>query len=264
MNLIKLSFPILMIIAFFAACGDDEIIIEQGPLGNCLANEVAESTLSDCENFTIDSSLICEVIVVQDNFLLKENYTEWLPFYCGDAGTRYSYENAAGESTFIQVENKRYSLINSLQNSFEECDITSDRSIFYCINTEVATVECSSPELNLDFNIILQNEFQRPLALPLKRGALLMINTVIVPDMNSTIFDIVTHFRWQVVEDELDVQLGSNQIYFSEIDILGTTFSDVYTYEAFNNDKAVQIFYSKDLGIVSFIGDDGTQWKIKS
>ena len=53
------------------------------------------------------------------------------------------------------------------------------------------------------------------------------------------------------------------QNFFSEIDILDRRFTDVYT--SLGNfgspgPDALQIFYNKEFGIVSFIDNNGIQW----
>lgn len=243
----------ILFLLVLVSCKKEEI---DEKISNCLLEE-KEDGVTGCikENFGSLYDDYCEVIIVEDVIRLSEDSKMWLPFYCYEVGEKIYYSDEQSNETFFSIERKNYSRLSAGYHNFETCLDSTNRKKLYCIDNEYASVTISSELLELEPTISVKSEIKLPFSIDsIKTGTSLEIRTL---DSSGT---ITPHFNLTIEKEES--MINSNIKYYSEIEILGKHFFEVYSQKFDFFGGRIKIYYNKEYGIVSFVDETGVQWRL--
>lgn len=245
--------PFLIVILFFSCSKENNgpLSRNQALSADCLIEAEPNDFFNEC---IFDTTFTCEVIELPDFFPISDDNKEWLKAFCLNNFDRIFFHNAEGEETFIEISNTIYNT-NQLV-AFDSCDNDVTRRTQYCATSEIASVEMRVPIASLTFDLTISNSLSLQSTGEFETLINIQANTFDFSDQNNPIF--INHMR---INPSLN--FVSTQNFSSEIDILDRRFTDVYT--SIGNfgspdPDALQIFYNKEFGIVSFIDNNDTQW----
>lgn len=234
-----------------SCCDDDGI--QEFEFPDCsVGDDLVDNTTDRCSNYLWDSTEFCEIIVVNEHYLLPMNHREWMPYYCLNVGDAIPYINSVNEETYLVVENLDRGLYSGGFNGFDDCGLNDGRHRIYCVNWEIMSTQLSSELLGHDFQIKLEVEFNRPFEIPLRTGAILNIRG-----------NNISHFTAFVEPGDLENIQAENFIFDEEIELLGEVFLDVHTFKNVVQDSFVQFYYNKEFGVIGFVDYNNELWKLK-
>jgi len=253
-------FLLFLILPLFFACKKNDqpvnLTTNQTFSADCLKEAKSEDTFRGTCFF--DSIRHCELIEIPDKFLLTDENKEWLKPFCLNDFDKIFFHNEAGEETYLEVTGRSFLDIKS-GAIFPECPNDTTRFVSYCMRSEIATVDFRVPIAKTTFVLELTNRFGGSISSDIQQSLGLRAYTF-NSSGSSALFPLIHHLNIQP-----ENQNSIFQTFFPEIEILGKTFDNVYSSNDGNsiitsNPDALQFFYNKEFGIVSFIDNNGTQW----
>ncbi len=254
------QFLLLLTLPVFFACSKDNPQVSnlsknQTLSAACLKSEVPVDFNPQCY---FDSTRSCELVDVQEFFPFSDDNKEWLKTFCLNDFDRIFFHDEDGNETFLEISRNDYSTTRTTIQS-GACQTNPDQLKTYCIRTERASVEIRVPIASLSFNLSIRNIFDVDEFGKIEPSIVLEAITFEfsnVPGESKFInhLGILTDSESQFAQE-----------FFPKIDILGKTFTNVYSSENGNifvpsDPDALKIFYNKEFGIVSFIDNNATQW----
>lgn len=248
---------LILVLSVFFSCSKDGVKdpenidafeLSKNPYfsSDCLIGEVAENiTGGSCKDSNIDSSQVCELISIEERNTIENESKEWFKFYCTEKSDKIYYHDSDENETYFEFLDNGYFIAFSYR--LLECPDDPLKKLMACTESERAYVNFYSPHLQKEFNLNVKENYRLDEFQITEKYPQIDLYTYNAP--NS-----IKHFSFapKVVK--------SSDTFFDQIEIHGKVFFDVYTFEDRPNPEAIQFFYNKEFGIVSFIDNNGTQW----
>jgi len=250
----KVLILILVATIINSSCSNDNGLNTDHIQTECIIESIPEDFSSiSCEESPVDTSIYCEIILVDKVFELTVDERKWIPYYCCELGEKIYFEDIEGNETGFVLEEKNRGIYTAGFNGFDDCDSLNEKHRVYCVNREVISIEFYSDLLRHELGIKLEVEFDRPFELPLETGVILEIRG-----------NKINHLTAFVEEGDLNDINAENLIYHDEFELLGENFSNVHTYRNVVDNDFVEIFYNKEFGLIGFKDYNETLWKMKN
>ncbi|MEL6864950.1 MAG: hypothetical protein AAFP19_11040 [Bacteroidota bacterium] len=246
-------FPFLLS-GLLIACNkeDDE---QLAPAVDCLGIAADFPNLSDCESLDNIHESICQMESFGFHALEAESKA-FLSQYCLESGDRVFYRNELGDQMEFQLTSKNFSNSRIMLNTFEVCPMDSSRYIGYCLENEQAILVLNAVDRDLEFRVSL--------------------NTI--PDIHSESTDNIGD-RLQILRQNDSIHIVDlsvivnprtlsytetySQEYYDSIDLLGETYTEVYSADINTViHPTFKYYYNKTFGLFAFVDTDQVLWKL--
>lgn len=211
---------------------------------------------SDCNLFFIDS-FVCQVEDL-GRFQLEEHSKTFQPLFCKPVGQFIKYVNEKGESVFVKIAAKQYSLLKGTQLAYPVCENDSTRRKAFCLEYEALEVGLESEEKGWQFEIAIKTI--PDLVNPASGGVGDFIEIVRRTPLNFWSADMSA----VVSQRTLSYARSFAQENYGTIELLGRSFQDVISKDLmyYSAPKPFKFYCNAEEGLVGFIDQEQVLWRI--
>ena len=234
--------------------GNSEFAIPH-ELINCFEEIEPTTTFNtNCDDLELDTSTYCELVIIDQELNFSEEDYSWMPGFCCLQGQKIFYENENGDRISLSLEHKFHGFSRVQITDTEACSDPSKRKL-YCGDSERVILRYNSSHLPEKLNITLERKIQ------LLDDQILSGTQVLatLSNQSNQNFFLETILNAYVVPGNLEIDTYFD--FDEEVEILGQVFENVYSTSVIQQ-SVLKIFYNQKAGIVAFIDEAGTIWRI--